>query len=247
MKQLENTSSEQPSLELIEKWASQLNLSFTRKEKQCFRVYLSELRQWTRPLDLLASQNWLDIAEHCLDSISLLGLFCPLPQCLIVDLGSGGGFPGIPLKIFLPQVEFHFLESNKKKSGFLKRVIAKINLARSNVVTARAEEHGWQARGFYDLVLSRAVSPLNVLVEYSLPLLKVGGYLVAYKGKRAVKEIEESQAALEKLGGEVDRLYHYHLPLIKNKERTLVLVKKMVITPKEFPRRTGVPRKKPLS
>ncbi len=247
MKRFKDISSEQSSLELIEKSALQIGLPFTREEKHCFQIYLNELKRWAKPLGLLSSQNWLDITEHCLDSISLFKLFCPLPRCLIIDLGSGGGLPGLPLKIFLFQVEFHFLEPNKKKSGFLKRVMSKMNLPKTRVIEKRAEEYGREAREVYDFVLARAVSPLNVLLEYSLPLLKMGGQLVAYKGKRASLEIQQSQVALKKLGGELVRVFHYQIPLAENKVRSLILVKKALRTPEEFPRRVGVPRKKPLS
>lgn len=247
MKHLKNTFSEQSSLELIEKKAAKLGLPYTKEMNQCFQIYLNELRYWSKPLDLLSRQNWSDLTEHCLDSISLLGVLCPLPSSLVIDLGSGGGLPGIPLKIFLPQVELRFLEPNQKKSGFLKRVIAKMNLSMSSVIVERAEEYGRKVRNVYDLVLTRAVSPLNVILEYSLPLLKLGGYLVAYKGKKTSLEVEESQAALRKLGGQVARVFRYQVSLNENKVRTLVLVKKVANTPEKFPRRVGIPRKRPLS
>ncbi|MGI9952442.1 16S rRNA (guanine(527)-N(7))-methyltransferase RsmG [Moorellaceae bacterium AZ2] len=185
--------------------------------------------------------------KHFLDSLLLfLALEVPL-STRVVDVGSGGGLPGVVLKIYRPDLEVTLVESIKKKAEFLTGVIGELGLAGIRCVWARAEELGRQGefRESFDLATSRAVAELAVVLEYCLPLVKVGGKVVAYKGRKAEEELVRARRALEVLGAEVEKVWCSRLPA-GGEERRLVVIRKRVSTDSRWPRRPGVPEKRPL-
>jgi 16S rRNA (guanine527-N7)-methyltransferase len=164
----------------------------------------------------------------------------------VVDIGTGAGLPGIPLRIVWPDMDLVLLESVGKKCRFLEDVVSNLNLARVEVVEGRAEDFGRDAarRETFDLVIARAVAPLPVLLEYSLPLLRVGGHLAATKGSAAIAEIDASAKALETLGGRL--VDNAPLKPPDGAPLTVVIVEKVAPTPEQYPRRAGIPTKRPL-
>ena len=165
----------------------------------------------------------------------------------VLDVGSGAGLPGLPLKIAWPSLQVTLLEATGKKCRFLERVASELGLEGVEVVEGRAEEVARDAahRGSYDLVVARAVAALPVLLEYCVPFLRVGGVLAASKGSAAQSELEASQAALEALAAEVTDVASLEVPGLP--PQTVVIVTKRGETPERYPRRTGIPTKRPLA
>jgi 16S rRNA (guanine527-N7)-methyltransferase len=189
------------------------------------------------------------LLDHVLDSLSCF-LFQPLAEAeRLADVGSGGGLPGIPIKICAPHMEVTLIESTGKKARFLRRVVDEIPLPGTEVLNSRVEEVSRMAeqRGAYDVAPARAVARLSVLAEYCVPLLKVGGHVISMKGRLPDKELSEGEKAADKLGARVSKLIRVpHLPEVGEKERRLVVFQKVRETPRKYPRNVGVPAKKPL-
>lgn len=164
----------------------------------------------------------------------------------ILDLGSGGGLPGIPLSIVLPENEIVLLDSNKKKTTYIAETVNRLSLKNVQVINGRAEEYGHLEghRGSYDYVVSKAVAEMNVLAEYTLPFLKVQGDTMLYKGPRGEQELLAAAGAIKICGGEYLQSHHYKLP--GGEERVLYIIRKTDITPDKYPRRIGVPNKNPI-
>jgi 16S rRNA (guanine527-N7)-methyltransferase len=170
----------------------------------------------------------------------------PLPEAAI-DIGSGAGFPGLPIKIVRPRLTLTLLEAHGRRSAFLQRLVQRLGLKDVTVINSRAEElaHDPGHRETYDLALARAVAPLAVLIELALPFLKVGGLLAAPKGSGARREAQEALAALRTCGGLLESLRPLEVPGAETAP-TLVLMRKTSSTPERFPRRPGIPAKRPL-
>ena len=162
----------------------------------------------------------------------------------VLDLGSGAGFPGLPLKIAWPQITIQLLEATGKKARFLEHAIATLDLDGAAVLQGRAEvlAHDPQFRAAFSLVVARSVAPLPVLIELALPFLSQAGMLAALKGSRSFEEVADSGAALKACGGQVVE----HVPRVNGAGLGLVLVRKVAATPNEYPRRPGLPTKRPL-
>jgi 16S rRNA (guanine527-N7)-methyltransferase len=189
------------------------------------------------------------LRRHILDSLSCL-LFTPLRTATTLgDIGSGGGLPGIPLAVALPRAEITLFESTGKKAAFLRYAVEELGLANVRVVNARIEESAREGdhRGIYDVCTARALARLSVVAEYSLPLLRRGGHVVAMKGRINADEWAEGTRAMETLGGRVsEEIQVHYLPGIEQGERRLVLLEKSEETPGMYPRRTGTPARDPL-
>jgi 16S rRNA (guanine527-N7)-methyltransferase len=189
------------------------------------------------------------ILDHILDSLSCF-LFEPLGVArLLADVGSGGGLPGVPIKIVKPELRTTLVESTAKKARFLHRATKNLSLEGVEVMSARVEEFARADvyRGTYDVATARAVARLSVVAEYCVPLLRVGGCVISMKGRLEDEEITEGERAAERLGAKVSELIRVpHLPEIEKKERCLVIIEKVGETPGEYPRNVGVPAKKPL-
>ena len=189
------------------------------------------------------------LCRHILDSLSCL-LYPPMREATKVgDVGSGGGLPGIPLAVALPHADITLFESTGKKAAFLRYAVQELGLANVGVVNARVEESAREPhhRGAYDFCTVRAVARLSVLAEYSLPLLRRGGSVVAMKGRHDVDEWAEGERALATLRGRVsDEIEVHYLPSLEQGEGRLVLLEKLEETPDAYPRRTGMPARRPL-
>lgn len=190
--------------------------------------------------------------EHGIIEKQLYDAIYPLKDIIIeknsklIDLGTGGGLPGIPIKIIRPDLKVTLLDSNRKKALFLKEVINKLNLQDISVINDRAESIGQDLmhRESYDYIFCRAVARLTVLAELSLPLLKIGGKAVLYKGPRGEEELHEAKNALITCGGALENIKEYTLKA--GEKRKLYVIKKIKLTPDQYPRKPGVPGKKPI-
>src|SRR5918911_3458738 len=189
------------------------------------------------------------ILDHVLDSLSCF-LFEPLGAARrLADVGSGGGLPGIPIKIVAPDLRTTLVESTAKKARFLARAVENLSLEGVEVTNARVEEAARtdEHRGTYDIATARAVARLSVVAEYCVPLLRVGGYVISMKGRPEDAEIAEGERAAAELGARVlDVISVPRLPELEKKERCLIILQKVEDTPREYPRKVGVPAKKPL-
>jgi 16S rRNA (guanine527-N7)-methyltransferase len=189
-------------------------------------------------------------ARHFLESIAFGRLLEAQglldPGTAVLDIGSGAGFPGLPLQIAYPQLRVTLLESLTKRCVFLQDVVDSLRLKKTAVLDGRAEEFGRDERyrEAFDLVVARAVAPLPVLVEYALPFLRVGGYLAATKGSATLRELDESAAALSELGGEHRKTLRFEPP--EGMAQSVILIEKTAPTPQRYPRRPGMATKRPI-
>ena len=215
-----------------------------------FEIYLNTLLEWNTKFNLTAIREPEDIRfRHFLDSLSVTkGWSRTAPPTSLVDLGTGAGFPGIPLKIIWPELKLTLVDSVGKKINFCRLVLDTLQLHNADATTIRAEELGQDPdhREKYQLVTARAVAPMPVLLEYCLPLAQPGGRIVLQKGKDAIKEAERCQPIMHKLGGNLKEVLPLELPGTEGK-RYLVLIDKNTHTPANYPRHTGVPSKSPLT
>jgi 16S rRNA (guanine527-N7)-methyltransferase len=226
-----------------------LNLELTPNQLRAFQVYHQELADWNTRFNLTAITDHQGVqVRHFLDSLSCLrALGQEAREQSVIDVGSGAGFPGLPLKIVRPALRLTLLEATGKKTKFLRHLVSLLQLKDVDVVHARAEEIGQdpQQRESYDWVLARAVAALPTLVEYLLPLCRLGGRCLAQKGEDAAAEATGAQAAIALLGGRLNRLLPVELPGLAE-TRHLVLIDKIARTPAKYPRRPGKPAKSPL-
>ena len=225
-------------------------LAVTVKSQQldAFRWYREELISWNERFNLTAITDPAGIeVRHFLDSLTCLKAMGSQTRGRLVDVGTGAGFPGIPLKIVCPRIRITLIEATKKKVKFCQHIVDQLNLEGVEVIHGRAENiaHDPVHRGVYDWALARAVAPLPVLVEYLLPFVKFGGAALAQKGDTAHAETQLAGGALGILGGRVDRLIPIELPGVVE-TRYLVVIDKVAETPEKYPRRAGMPSKKPL-
>lgn len=244
-------------MDLLISGCEELGISLSQTQQDQFQRYYDELTIWNQKMNLTAITAYAEVqVKHFLDSLSGLpvymeerGLTWPLASTPhAIDVGSGAGLPGIPLKIVWPQLHLTLLDGTGKKVRFLQHVIGALGLAHIQVVQGRAEEVARQNnhRGQYDLVLARAVAPLSTLAEYLLPLARRDGYVMAYKGANVAEEFMQARKAVELLGGETVRLAPVHTPHL-DEGRFIVLMKKKEKTPPAYPRGQGLPRKQPLA
>lgn len=226
---------------------SDSGLSFSPDQIEKFEKFLQLFQEKNAVVNLSAIRAEKDIIiKHFLDSLEVTKLLPYQEASTIIDLGTGGGFPGIPLAILSPEKQFLLVDSVQKKINSIKFFIQKLGLSNAKTIVGRAEEIGAHKdhREHYDLCVSRSVAYLPTLLEYCLPLIKINGYFVAYK-EPSEEEIRDSQNALATLGGTIDTVHTYTLPGLEQ-ERNLILVKKTEKTPGTYPREIGTPSKKPL-
>ncbi len=221
-------------------------IEMSDEQRDQFDLLADRLVERNRQVNLTAITDPEEIREkHFADSLAILE-WKGLAECRkALDLGTGGGFPGLPIAIVCPQIDVTMMDSVEKKLGFVDEMIGELGLANARTLWERAEEAGRSKdyRETYDLVVSRAVAPLPVLIEYSLPFLRIGGAFVAYKSN-AGKEIDESGRALSELGGTAEEVMDY--AVAGGDKRSLIIIRKTQPTPDKYPRRTGKPAKSPL-
>jgi 16S rRNA (guanine527-N7)-methyltransferase len=227
--------------------AADLGLALTDRELERFTRYLDLMLERNLHINLTAITDPLEVAtKHFVDSLAIETVWHPQPGEQVIDIGTGAGLPGIPLAIRHPEVSVVLNDSVRKKVTFLEDVIVALGLDNTRAIWARAEEVGRDdgQRGKYDIVTVRAVAHLGTLIEYSLPLLKVNGQLIAMKGPTGAAEIAEAAPALIEVGGEVVGTHRLHIDGAG--DRLFIRVQKTRATPKQFPREPGGAKKKPL-
>jgi 16S rRNA (guanine527-N7)-methyltransferase len=233
---------------LAEEAAAQLELALSPEQEALFDLYARELAVWNEQVNLTAITEPDAVrVRHFLDSLTILRAV-PLPSgARVIDVGTGAGFPGLPLLIAHPDIHLTLLEATGKKVVFLQHLIEQFNLENVSLVHARAEDAGHDAvlRGSFDVVLARAVARLPSLLEYLLPFAKVGGLCVAMKGRTAQAEAAAATHALSILGARINGIETFRLPGI-DEPHHLVLVEKTAPTPRDYPRKPGIPTRKPL-
>lgn len=231
--------------------AQRLGINLNEEQIKKFCRYLELLVQWNQKINLTSLKTPQEIIiKHFLDSIScikVINKYIDAEGVSVIDVGAGAGFPGIPIKIICPSVRLSLLEARKKKTIFLKKITEEMNFQQVKILNGRAETFGKCAdhRARYDIAISRAVAHLNTLSEYCLPLVRVGGLFVAQKGRSYKKETEKSFKTIQVLGGEMIGVEKVRIPFI-NQERYLLVIKKIKDTPSKYPRKEGLPQKRPL-
>ena len=223
-------------------------ISLSARQVRMFQIYEQELILWNEKFNLTAIRDYEGIrTKHFLDSLTVLSeMTSPVPS-RVVDVGTGAGFPGLPLKIVMPDLHLTLVESVGKKVDFCRHMVETLRLENVELVTARAEDIGQMEkyREKFDWAIARAVAVMPVLAEYLLPLVRVGGCILAQKGENARAETQSAERAFCILGGNLRRIRSLTLPGVVD-ERYLVVVEKKAATPKQYPRRAGIPAKKPL-
>ena len=221
-----------------------MGLPCPERALQSFRIYYDLLAERNRVMNLTAISGEDESAtKHFLDSAAPLLKF-PLAGKRVVDVGSGAGFPGLPLRILEPDMHLTLLDAQQKRVGFLQEVCDALGFSDVRCIHARAEEIG-TARECFDYALARAVARLNLLAELCLPYVKVGGAFLALKGPGAAEELEEAQHAIAALGGKAEEVFDYSLPG-EPMQHKIVVIRKTAPTPKQYPRRFAQIKKSPL-
>lgn len=233
---------------LLVRGASQLGLVLSKGQLRKFEIYLGQVKEWNQKINLIGPASDEEIVvRHFLDSLSCFESGVIKRGSMVIDLGSGAGFPGLPLKVTSPSISLVLVDSTRKKVKFMAEVIKLLGLEETKAIWGRIEEVGRKPafRERFDVALARAVAELPVLMEYGLPLVKIGGYFVAQKGEVELKEKDKGGRAAFVLGGEIEELKQVKVPFLEAR-RQLVLVRKKAPVPLKYPRRPGVPRKHPL-
>lgn len=236
------------SFEQFEQKLSQMNLSVTDEMKEQFSIYYDLLCEWNKVMNLTTIIEFDEVVEkHFLDSLSLAAYLNIHPDWKIIDVGTGAGFPGIPMKIMFPGLDVLLADSLNKRVRFLEEVIGRLRLSDICAVHGRAEDlaHKIEYREQFDLCVSRAVAHLSSLSEYCLPFVKMGGVFAAYKSADIAEEVEQSQKAIQILGGNLIRIEQFQLADTEY-QRSFVLINKIKHTARKYPRKAGTPVKCPL-
>jgi len=217
------------------------NIQLSNEQINKLIKYYELVVETNKSMNLTAITEWNDfVIKHFIDSCLPLNLFNE--NSTVVDIGSGAGFPGIPLKILRPDLKITLVDSLEKRVKFLNKAIFELGLNGICAVHKRAEEMAIVSRETFDVVTARAVAPMNTLAEYCLPLCKVGGKFIAYKGTLE-NEIDESKVAIELLGGKLNEIYNFNL---EEYTRNIVVIDKVKSTPIKYPRGQNKPRTSPL-
>ena len=222
-----------------------LNIELTNKQLEQLNTYYELLVEYNKVMNLtgITEKNQVYL-KHFYDSLTLKKIIDPTKEETLCDIGTGAGFPGLVLKIVFPNLKVTLVDSLNKRIEFLKTVIQKLNLEDIEAIHARIEEYASINREKYDIVTSRAVAPLNILLEYAIPLLKENKYFISFKGNIS-EEINESKKALQTLNSEIEQIEEFKLP-VEQSNRTIIKIKKQKQTNKKFPRKYSEIKKKPL-
>ena len=235
-------------LTLLKQACGEYGIRLTNEQEKQFIRYYELLTEWNKVMNLTGITEFEEVlVKHFADSLSIAkGLdMGSIRTC--IDVGTGAGFPGIPLKIAFPHLKVTLLDSLNKRLNFLNEVICQLGLEDIETVHGRAEDGARQEehREQYDLSVSRAVSRLASLCEYCMPYVKVGGVFVSYKAEKASKELTEAKKAISVLGGKLEKEVAFSL-CHTDMERELIVIKKVKNTPKKYPRKAGTPTKEPI-
>jgi len=235
-------------LKKFENQLNQFDICLNEEQKMQFQKYFELLIEWNKVMNLTAITEREEVNEkHFVDSLAIAKDLDMNNVKQVIDIGTGAGFPGIPLKIAFPHLEIALLDSLQKRVKFLNEVIFKLQLKKICVFHGRAEDYARKEehREKYDLCVSRAVANLASLSEYCIPYVKVDGKFVAYKSGMIDEEVEKSLRAIQILGGKVEKIEKFELP-DSDIGRAFVYIKKVKNTSKKYPRKAGIPAKDPL-
>ncbi len=233
---------------LAEEALALLDVALTPDQTAQFEGYAAALAEWNAHTNLTAITDAEGVrVRHFLDSLTIAKVVPMTPGLRLIDVGTGAGFPGLPLRIAYPEIKLTLLEATGKKVAFLQHLIDQFDMDDVRLIKARAEDAGQDAdlRAAYDVVVARAVARLPSLLEYLLPFARVGGVCVAMKGRTAQTEADDAQRALAVLGGRISRIEAVDLPGV-DEPHYLVVVEKIAPTLTDFPRQPGIPTRKPL-
>ena len=223
-----------------------LGITLSEMQLKQFYAYMNLLIDWNKKINLTAIVEPNEIIlKHFVDSLTILKYISDGTK--IIDVGTGAGFPGIPLKIAKPSIEIVLLDSLHKRINFLEEVIKQLNIEKIKTIHSRVEDFGkdQKYREKFDMATSRAVANLSTLSEYLLPLVKVGGKVISMKGSFIGEELENSKNALNILGGKIEKIEKLNLPN-SDMNRNILIINKIKNTPNKYPRKAGEPSKKPL-
>lgn len=226
----------------------ELGIELSDKQYEQFITYYEMLIEKNKVMNLTAITEYEEVIEkHFLDSLSLIKAIPLDKQIRVLDLGTGAGFPGIPLKIAFPDLDILLMDSLNKRINFLKEVINELQLEKIDAVHGRAEEMARKKeyRENFDLCVSRAVANLSSLSEYCIPFVKQGGCFVSYKSGEIEEELVQSKKAVSTLGGKIENILKFQLPNTEM-SRSFVVIEKVKTTPKTYPRKAGTPSKEPI-
>lgn len=232
--------------EILTKYAQEISIKLNEEQIDKFYRYMNLLLEWNEKINLTAITDYKEIIlKHFIDSITISKYIKDGEK--LVDVGTGAGFPGIPLKIIRDDIKITLLDSLNKRINFLNEVVKELNLENIETVHARCEEFGKNKkyRESFDVVTSRAVANLATLSEYMIPLAKKEGICICMKGSDVEDEIQNSKNAIKILGGNIEKIDKFELPGSDIK-RSVILIKKVNITPAKFPRKPGTPAKEPI-
>ena len=232
--------------EKIQEKSKDLGVSFSVKQTEQFFEYMNLLIEWNEKMNLTAITEPDEIIlKHFIDSITILKELEDGSK--VVDVGTGAGFPGIPLSIMKPSLKITLVDSLNKRLIFLQEVVNKLKLENIEIVHARAEEFGQNKkyREQFDISTSRAVANLATLSEYLIPLVKIGGKVISMKASDVKQELNEAKKAIEVLGGTVEKVDEFNLPQ-SDIGRTVIIIRKNKTTPNKYPRKPGTPSKEPI-
>lgn len=227
---------------------SKLSITLSDDQVEQFMKYYQLLVEWNSFMNLTAITDFDEVCKkHFVDSVSLVKAMDLSKEMSVIDIGTGAGFPGIPLKIVFPNLKITLLDSLNKRIKFLDAVIEELALANINTLHGRAEDFAkpGKLRETYDLCVSRAVANLSTLSEYCLPYVKVGGFFISYKSEKIEEESEAAKKAISILGGKVKEQVAFYLP-DSDIYRNLYVIEKVKETNKKYPRKAGLPSKEPL-
>lgn len=232
---------------------NKINIEISDDQINCFEKYYELLIEKNKVMNLTAITDKEDvIVKHFIDSIALIPYLLDKGininnKLKIIDIGTGAGFPGLPLKIMMPDVKFTLLDSLNKRVSFLNEVIDELKLKDIEALHGRAEDYASDSkyREKYDICVSRAVANLSTLSEYCIPFVKEDGFFISYKAGESEEEINNSKNAIKILGGKINKVEEFVLPGT-DVSRVFVFIRKQELTDKKYPRKAGVPAKKPL-
>lgn len=232
--------------EEMNEFGKEININFSVEQLSKFYKYMQLLIEWNEKMNLTAIIEPKEIIlKHFIDSLTILNKI--EDKAKVVDVGTGAGFPGIPISIMKENVQITLVDSLNKRLIFLKEVIGQLELKNVEIVHARAEEFGQnkEYREKFDIATSRAVANLSTLSEYLMPLVKVNGKCICMKASEAEEEIRQAQKAIDVLGGTINKIDKFKLPK-SDIGRTIIIIDKEKNTPNRYPRKAGTPSKEPI-
>ena len=229
---------------IFERELAKINIKAESKKIDQFYFYMKELLKWNKKINVtsITDENEF-IIKHYIDSLTINKYVNEKNN--VIDIGTGGGFPGIPLKILNEDVEVTLIDSINKKLNVIKNISGELKLEKLEIIHTRAEDlaHNNKYREQYDIAVTRAVAGISTIVEYMMPFVKVGGYAICMKGPGYLEEINEAKKAIEILGGKIEKIDRY---LLDDIERNNIIIKKVIEIPTQYPRKNGKPSREPI-